>query len=317
LFARAGVAAGFSVAAGAHEGDAQGNEAVAEAGGFAGGKDKAGVGKHDAKGANELHEFAVAHVREWLKFACAGTKPGKRDGDLGFPADAQEVIGVSRDAERFESPIAEAVESANAETTKAGDVGTFGSFEMPIEIALRPGSVHVGINSTVVRFLIDDEAFRASFDDWTIFVGFHRADFEGDAGDFVVESADAIGHVVGRNKFGMFAGDEENVAEAVGEEFAGFFEDFIDGKSDSQNWVIPGEAAVFAIVDAFVGKIERRKKADDFAEALLGELLRVQREWRQKVGSSGRDKLSEIGQGRTRFAQAAADCCCVSAERLL
>jgi len=81
----------------------------------------------------------------------------------------------------------------------------------------------------------------------------------------------------------MFAGDEENVAKAVGEEFAGFFEDFVDGKSNSQNGVIPGEAAVFAVVDAFVGEIERREEADDFAEALLGELLRVQRERCQKV----------------------------------
>src|SRR4029077_6422215 len=180
-----------------------------------------------------------------LKFTGAGTKPGKRDGDLSFPAVAKEVIGMSRDAEGFEAPIAEAVESADAETTEAGSIGAFGSFETPIKIALGPGSVHIGVNSAVVGFLIDDEAFSAGFDDWAILVGLHGADFEGDARDFVVESADAIGHVVGGNKFGMFAGDEEDVAEAVGEELAGFFEDFLDGKCNSQNWVIPGEAAVF------------------------------------------------------------------------
>jgi hypothetical protein len=278
LFACAGIAAGLGVATGAHEGDAEGNEAVAEACRFAGGKDEANIWKHDAKGTNELDQFAVGHVGEGLKFTGAGTEPGKRDGDLGLPAVAKEVIGVGSDADGFETPIAEAVESANAETTEAGVVGAFGSFETPIEIALRPGSVHIGVNCAVVGFLIDDEAFGAGFDDWAIFAGFHRANFEGDAGDFVVEGADAIGHVIGGNELRMFAGDEEDVAEAVGEEFTGFFEDFVNGKGNSQNRVIPREAAVFAIVDAFVGEIERREEADDFAEALLGELLGAERE---------------------------------------
>jgi hypothetical protein len=231
LFASAGVAAGLGMAARAHEGDAEGNEAVAQACGFAGGKDEADVGKHDAKGANELDEFAVGDMCERLKFAGAGTEPGKGDGELTFPAVAQEVIGVGGDADGFEAPIAEAVESANAETAETGVVGALGSFESPIEIAFGTGGMHVRIDGAVVSFLIDDEAFSAGLDDWAIFGGFHGADFEGKARDFIVEGADAIGHVVGGDEFGMFAGDEKDVAKAVGEEFAGFFEDFLHGKS--------------------------------------------------------------------------------------
>src|SRR5690242_15609070 len=78
LFASAGVAAGFGVAPGAHEGDAKWNEAIAEAGGFARGKDEADVGKHDAKSANELDQVAVGHVGEGLKFTGARTESRQR-----------------------------------------------------------------------------------------------------------------------------------------------------------------------------------------------------------------------------------------------
>ena len=89
LLACSGVAAGFSVAAGAHQGNAKGNEAIAKAGGFACRKDESDIGKHDPKSANQLHEFAVGHMREGLKFAGARTESGKGDGQLSFPAFAQ------------------------------------------------------------------------------------------------------------------------------------------------------------------------------------------------------------------------------------
>jgi len=230
LFARAGVAARFSVAAGAQEGDAEGNETVAKAGGFAGGKDEANIGKHDAKSANELDQVAVGHVSERLKFAGAGTKPRKGNGELSFPAVAQQVISMRGDAERFETPIAEAVKGADAETSETGVVRAFGSFETPIEIALWSCGVHIGVDRAIVGFLIDDEPFGASLDDRAIFVGLHGPNFEGDARDFVVETTHAIGHVVGGDEFRMFARNEKDIAEALSQKFAGFFKDFVDGK---------------------------------------------------------------------------------------
>ncbi len=212
---------------------------------------------------------------------------------------------MSSDAERFVSPIAEAVESANAETTEAGIIGALGSFETPIEIALRPGSVHFRVNSAVVSFLINNEPFRTGFDKGTILGGFHGTDLEGNAGDFVVESADAIGHVVGGDEFWMFPGDEENITEALSKKFTGFFEDFIDGESHTQNWVIAREAAVFAVVDALVGKVEWGKEANDLAEALLGELLRTLTKGGQKLRRRRREQASEISQGKIRLVKTA------------
>ena len=77
LFACAGVAPGFGMAAGAHQCNAKRDQAIAEASRFAGGEDEADIRKHDAKGADQLDELAVCDVCERLKFAGAGAKPGK------------------------------------------------------------------------------------------------------------------------------------------------------------------------------------------------------------------------------------------------
>lgn len=71
----------------------------------------------------------------------------------------------------------------------------------------------------------------------------------------------------------MFTRNEKDVAEALSQEFARFFEDFVDRECYPQNLVVSRKTAVFAIVNAFVGKVEGRKEADDFAEPLLGKLL--------------------------------------------
>ena len=105
---------------------------------------------------------------------------------MSFPTVAQEIIGMSGDADGFISPVAETVESADTEATEAGVVSAFGSFETPVEIALGTGSVHIGINIAVVSFLINDKAFSTGSDDRAIFIRFHGADFESHARDFVV-----------------------------------------------------------------------------------------------------------------------------------
>ena len=88
FFAGAGVAAGFGVAAGADVGDADGEEAVAQAGGFAGGENEAGVREGEAKGADKLDELAIGDLGEGLEFASVGAEAREGNGDLGFPAGA-------------------------------------------------------------------------------------------------------------------------------------------------------------------------------------------------------------------------------------
>ena len=78
--ARSGITAGFGVAAGAHGGDAEREEGVAEGGGFAGTEDDAGVWEADAEGADELDESAV--IEPVLGFEAAGGWAEAREGAL-------------------------------------------------------------------------------------------------------------------------------------------------------------------------------------------------------------------------------------------
>ena len=94
FFARAGVTARFSVAAGADERNAERDQPIAQLGWFTRGEDEADIGKHEAKGANQLHQLTVAQVGERLKFPGARAQPGQGDRQLGFPAIAQQIAST-------------------------------------------------------------------------------------------------------------------------------------------------------------------------------------------------------------------------------
>ena len=71
----------------------------------------------------------------------------------------------------------------------------------------------------------------------------------------------------------MLARNEQNVAKALSRQRARLATHFIHRERHAQNGVVAREAAILAVVDALVGKVERREEPDDFAEALLGDLL--------------------------------------------
>src|SRR6185436_19365793 len=58
----------------------------------------------------------------------------------------------------------------------------------------------------------------------------------------------------------MLARHKKDLAKSLPREMLRFGHNFIDGKCDAQDWIIPRETAILTIVDAFVGKIERCKK---------------------------------------------------------
>src|SRR5438046_10742179 len=122
---------------------------------------------------------------------------------------------MRRDAQRFKAPISQTKQGANAESSKTGGVSALRRFHPPVEIAFRPGGVQLRVKSAVVSFLIHHESFCAGPDDGTIILRLHGADFERDAGEFVVERADAVRQIMFGNEPGMFAGDQEAVAKAL------------------------------------------------------------------------------------------------------
>ncbi len=76
-----------------------------------------------------------------------------------------------------------------------------------------------------------------------------------------MQRGDAIAHVIIGNKFRVLARDEQKVAESLRLQFLRLAQHFFNRKRDAQNRVVTREAAVGTIVDALVGKIQRRKEA--------------------------------------------------------
>lgn len=234
----AGVAAGFGVASGAHGGDAEREEGVAEGGWFAGTEDDAGVWEADAEGADELDEGTV--VEPVLGFEVAGGRAEAREGDRagGFPALGFEVFEVSAEAEGFVLPVGEAEEGTETETAETACVAAFRAIETPVEVFFGAGGVVGSVGGAAVGFLVDDEPFCAGVDHAGVFRGFHWADLDGERGDFFAEGGEAGFEVAVADEFGVFAGDEEDVAEAEREEVFGFADDLGDAEGDAEYGVV-------------------------------------------------------------------------------
>ena len=178
FLAGAGVAAGFGVAARAHQRDSQRNQAVAQLRGFARREHEAGIGEHQPKRADQLDQFAVGNMRERLEFAGARAQPRQRNRQLRFPTVAQQVIGVRGDAQRFVPPVTQPEQRADAESPKARGVSALGRFQSPIEIPFRPGRVHLAVHHAVVSLLINHESVRSGLHQRPIIPGFQRPGFE-------------------------------------------------------------------------------------------------------------------------------------------
>ena len=81
--------------------------------------------------------------------------------------------------------------------------------------------------------------------------------------------------VIGRDKFGVLARDEQHVAKTLRREMPRFRLHLVDGEGHAQDRVVAREAAIFADVDALVGKIERREEPHGASEKLAREFFRV------------------------------------------
>jgi len=137
FFARAGVAAGLGMATGADQSDAEGYQSVAELRRFARREDEADVGKHEPQGTKELNEVTIGHVGQRFELARARAEPREGNRELGFPAFAQEIIGMGGEANGFEAPIGQAIKGADAKPAETGGISALRSLEAPIEVALR------------------------------------------------------------------------------------------------------------------------------------------------------------------------------------
>ena len=266
FLALAGVAAGFGVAAGAHHGDAERGDEVAQGGGFAGAEDDADGGEGHTQGAEELDELAVGEGIFRLELSGAGAQAREADGELGFPADALEVFEVGGEGEGFEFPVGEAEQRADADAAEACFVAALGAVEPPIEILLWPGEVHARVGLAVVGLLINDQPLGPGCDEGRVVGSLHRRDLDRERGHERTKALKAHFDVGAGDEFRVLAGDEKDVAKTFLDEVPGFSFDLINLEGDALDGVLAGEAAVGAGVDALVREIERGEEPHRPAE---------------------------------------------------
>src|SRR5213075_3110470 len=116
-----------------------------------------------------------------------------------------------RQRDRFFLPATETKKRADPEPAKSRLVTAVRAIEAPVEIAFRSGGVQFAVRFAVIGFLVNDEAFRAGFDDRNVVRRFHWPDFDRDRREIRRERAHAIGQIILADEFRMFARDKENM----------------------------------------------------------------------------------------------------------
>lgn len=295
-----GVAAGVGGAAGGHVGGPEGHEVVAEGGRLASGDDDAGAGEAEAGGGDDLHELTVGEVAIGvggvLVVACVGAHAGEGDGELGLPAMLVEVFEVGGEGEGLGAPVGEAKEGADADAAEASAIGALGALEPPVEVLLGAGGVKGLVGVAVVGLLVDDEAFGSGFDELGVLMVFHGADFDADGGEEGGELANDVLEVAVGDELGVFAGDEEEVAEPLGVQVASFLEDLLGGEGGAQDGVVARESAVGAVVNTLVGHVKRGEESDCFSEVSARDLCGLAGERLELSVVGGRDEVFETTQ---------------------
>ena len=261
-----GVAARLGVAAGAHHGDAEWQQRVAQNGGFARAEHDAHLRETQPQRADELDERAIRQRMLRRKLPGARTQPRHADGELRPPADAQQMLQMRRQRQRLGAPIHEAKKRADSDAPEPARISALRARQPPVEILFRSRRVHLRVGRAVVGFLIHDQPLRPGRHERRVVGRLHRRDFQRDARDLFHQSAHALREVAVRDEFRMLPRHEQEVAKTLRREVPRLLQHGRDVERHAQDRVVAREAAVGAVVDALVGKIKRREKADRLAE---------------------------------------------------
>src|SRR5205823_7119748 len=119
------------------------------------------------------------------------------------------------------APRRQSKKRANSKATKTGVVATLGTCQAPAEILFWSGQMQLIVDGAVVGFLVNDETFRAGFNNWNVFLRFHRSDFDRDRRKIGKQRADTFGKIIATNEFWMFARDEKELSKTRSGKVAG------------------------------------------------------------------------------------------------
>ena len=122
-----------------------------------------------------------------------------------------------------------------------------------------------------------------------------------------MQNRNAIAEVIVGDKFWMFPGDEQNVAEALFRDGRGLASNLFESQGNAENWVVAREAAILAVIDAFVRKIEWCEKTDYLAKTLLCQVLGTAAKFFQVLSGRGRDQGRKISKPEFPFREKSRD----------
>src|SRR5437764_1929683 len=209
---------------------------------------------------------------------------------------------MRRETDSFFLPAGQTKKRADPNSPKARIVAALRAIEPPVEIALRTRRVQVRVNLAIVRLLINNEALGARLDNWNVVGRRHRTDFDRDRGKIRPKSAHAIGQICPTNELRVLSRDEQDLAKSRARQMTALCDDLIDTEGHAQDGIVPGKAAVAAIVDAFVREIKRREKTHGASEILQGQFARLLRQIFELRIGLGRNQILEAME-EPRFLQ--------------
>ncbi len=255
------------------------------------------IGKKQAERGHQLHQVAVAKLSPRLEFAGTWAQARQGDREHGFPAMAQQKRGMRGGRQRLETPVGQPVQRPNPQPAKSRGVGTFRTFQPPVEIPLGAGGVQLAINLPGVGLLIHHQAVRAGTHHWLVFLRFHRPHFQRERGNELMQGRHAVAEVAVGHKLRMLPRDQQQVAKPLSGERPRFPDHLRHAQRHAEDGIVSGKAAVRAVVDAFIAQVQRREQADDPSKPLAGQGLGTGAPGFELLRGGRRQQGGEIGEG--------------------
>src|SRR5213076_2727714 len=180
LPALTGVTARLGMTAGAHHRYPDLDEQIAQRSRLTRAQNDPDLRECNAQRAHQLNQIAIAHRKMRAKFAGRWTKTRNTYGEGRFPAAFKQIFDMRGQRDRFLAPRSQPKKRANSNATKTGVVAALGTGQAPAKILFWSGQMQLIINRAVICFLVNDETFRAPFNNRNVFLRFHRSDFDRD-----------------------------------------------------------------------------------------------------------------------------------------
>src|SRR6266550_3149761 len=150
-----------------------------------------------------MNQIAIAYRETRTKFSRRRTKPRNTDSERRFPAALQQIFEMRCQSDRFLAPWGEPQKRADSNPTKPGVVPALRTSKTPDKILFWTCQMQLIVNGAVVGFLVNNETFRARFNNRNVFLGLHRSDLDRDRGKIITQSAAAFGEIIATNESWM------------------------------------------------------------------------------------------------------------------